>query len=166
MKALPMMSFGESLKTCFKKYVTFSGRARRSEYWWFALLSIILSGCATYLVNWKMSVKSDFEARAMESIFDQEKMNAILAEADAFDNKFFLLLGIVGVIGLILLLPTLAAGVRRLHDTGRSGWIILLNFIPIVNIVTGILTFIWTVQDSKPEVNKYGPSPKYVTEEV
>ena len=113
-----------------------------------------------------MSVKSDIEARAMESIFDQEKMNAILAEADAFDNKFFLLLGIVGVIGLILLLPTLAAGVRRLHDTGRSGWIILLNFIPIVNIVTGILTFIWTVQDSKPEVNKYGPSPKYVTEEV
>ena len=39
----PMMSFGESVKTCFQKYVTFKGRARRSEYWWFWLLNLIVS---------------------------------------------------------------------------------------------------------------------------
>lgn len=39
----PMMSFGESVKTCFQKYVTFKGRARRSEYWWFCLLNCIVS---------------------------------------------------------------------------------------------------------------------------
>lgn len=166
MKALPMMSFGESVKTCFKKYVTFSGRARRSEYWWFALLSIILGCISSFMVNWKMSVKADIESRAMEALFDQDKMNAILAEAESFDNTFKIVMIIVLVLGLILLLPTLAAAVRRLHDTGRSGWIILLNFIPIVNFVTAIITFIWSVQDSKPEENKYGPSPKYVPEEV
>ena len=49
-KALPMMSFVESVTTCFKKYVTFKGRARRSEYWWFAILNYIpLNGSTSAL---------------------------------------------------------------------------------------------------------------------
>jgi uncharacterized membrane protein YhaH (DUF805 family) len=55
-----------------------------------------------------------------------------------------------GLLGLAVLLPTLGVEVRRMHDTGRSGWWILL---PIVNIV------FWA-QDSQPGTNKYGPSPK------
>ena len=166
MKILPMMSFGEAVKTCFKKYVTFSGRARRSEYWWFALLSIILGVCSTLLVNWKLGRQSELESQIVEAAFDQDKYNALLAQAESVDNTFFPLILLIGIVALILLLPTLAACVRRLHDTGRSGWIVLLNFVPVVNIVTGILTLIWTIQDSKPEENQFGPSPKYVEEAV
>ena len=81
MKTLPMMSFGEAVKTCFKKYVTFSGRARRSEYWWFALLNIILGVCSTLLVNWKLGKKSELESQIVEAAFDQDKYNELLAQA-------------------------------------------------------------------------------------
>ena len=65
--ATPMMSFGEAIKTCFKKYATFSGRARRSEYWWFALFTHILSSIPLYaLITWKVGVKSDLEAQAYD----------------------------------------------------------------------------------------------------
>lgn len=49
----PMMSFGESVKTCFQKYVTFKGRARRSEYWWFCLLNFI-AGIVTVVLDYQM----------------------------------------------------------------------------------------------------------------
>lgn len=49
----PMMSFGESVKTCFQKYVTFKGRARRSEYWWFCLLNFIVS-IVTLVLDYQM----------------------------------------------------------------------------------------------------------------
>lgn len=49
----PMMSFGESVKTCFQKYVTFKGRARRSEYWWFCLLNLIVS-IVTFVLDYQM----------------------------------------------------------------------------------------------------------------
>ncbi len=62
-----------------------------------------------------------------------------------------------GIGGLVLLLPTIAVTARRLHDTGRSGWLQLLMFIPIVGYV---LIIIWTVQDSDPGTNEYGPNPK------
>ena len=62
-----------------------------------------------------------------------------------------------GIGGLVLLLPTIAVTARRLHDTGRSGWLQLLMFIPIVGY---ILIIIWTVQDSTPGTNEYGPNPK------
>ena len=65
---------------------------------------------------------------------------------------------LAGLIGLALLLPTLAVTVRRLHDTGRSGWWALLNIIPFVNLVV----FVFTILDSQPTSNKWGPSPKDV----
>lgn len=51
----PMMSFGESVKTCFQKYVTFKGRARRSEYWWFWLLNLIVS-IVTLVLDYKLDM--------------------------------------------------------------------------------------------------------------
>ena len=51
----PMMSFGESVKTCFQKYVTFKGRARRSEYWWFCLLNLIVS-IVTLVLDYKLDM--------------------------------------------------------------------------------------------------------------
>jgi uncharacterized membrane protein YhaH (DUF805 family) len=90
------MSFGKAIRTCLSKYATFSGRARRSEYWFFALFLIIV-GVASYLI---------------EVVADARGVNEISL--------------------LVLLLPSFAVLVRRLHDIDRSGWWALLPFVPIL----------------------------------
>ncbi|HUF12280.1 MAG TPA: DUF805 domain-containing protein [Longimicrobiales bacterium] len=66
--------------------------------------------------------------------------------------------GIVGIIyGLAVLIPGLAVGVRRLHDTGRSGWWLLIGLIPVIGV---IVLLVFLVQDSEPGPNQFGPNPK------
>ena len=62
-----------------------------------------------------------------------------------------------GVFALAMLIPALAVSVRRLHDTDRSGWWFLINFIPLIG---AIVFLVFTVQDSKPGENQYGSNPK------
>jgi uncharacterized membrane protein YhaH (DUF805 family) len=119
------MSFADAIRTCLSKYTDFSGRARRSEYWFFVLFNILVSIVA--------------------SIID-----AIIGTRS---GSFGL---IEGIAALALLLPGLAVGARRLHDTGRSGWWLLIGLIPIIGAIILIVFF---VQDSHPD-NSYGPSPK------
>lgn len=128
----PMMSFGESVKTCFQKYVTFKGRARRSEYWWFWLLNLIVS-IVTLVLDYKLDMI----------------------------NIELCLGALSGLYTLIVFLPRLAVSVRRLHDTGHSGWYYLLTFIPILGALFLLYFF---VSDSAPEENRYGKSPKYAQE--
>lgn len=127
-----MMSFGESVKTCFQKYVTFKGRARRSEYRWFCLLNFI-AGIVTVVLDYQMGT-----------------INIELG-----------LGALSGLYSLIVFLPGLAVSVRRLHDTGHSGWYYLLTFIPILGALFLLYFF---VSDSAPEENRYGKSPKYAQE--
>jgi uncharacterized membrane protein YhaH (DUF805 family) len=115
------MSFADSIRTVFGKYVDFSGRARRSEYWWFALFSAILG--------------------IVVGIIDAAIHTPILQI----------------IVGLALLLPSLAVGVRRLHDTGKSGWLILLGIIPLVG---AIILLVFFCQDSQPGQNAHGAAPK------
>ncbi|MED4531174.1 DUF805 domain-containing protein [Metabacillus fastidiosus] len=84
-------------------------------------------------------------------------ISIILITAErATDMIFFSLLDVL--YALAILLPSLAVAVRRLHDTGRSGWWFLINLIPII----GALVFlIFTCLDSEPNSNKYGPNPKH-----
>ncbi|NEB00190.1 DUF805 domain-containing protein [Streptomyces sp. SID13726] len=56
-----------------------------------------------------------------------------------------------------ILLPSLGVTIRRLHDTGRSGWWFLFGFVPLVG---GITLFVFSLLDSEPSENKYGPNPK------
>ncbi|RZL68049.1 MAG: DUF805 domain-containing protein [Variovorax sp.] len=108
------MNIQESGKTCFAKYVDFSGRASRSEYWWFVLIYFVASIIGAVIHPYVQYI-------------------VILA--------FFL--------------PLLAAGTRRLHDIGKSGWFQLLGLIPIVNLV---LIYFY-VQPSQPDSNIYGAPP-------
>lgn len=62
-----------------------------------------------------------------------------------------------GIYGLFVLLPSIAVNVRRLHDIGRTGWWMLLSFIPVIGL---IVLLIFAVLDSQPGENKYGPNPK------
>lgn len=66
--------------------------------------------------------------------------------------------GLLGSLyGLAVFLPWLALGVRRLHDTGKSGWLILVGFIPVIGWIVLLIFF---VMDSQPGANEYGPNPK------
>ncbi len=57
---------------------------------------------------------------------------------------------------LALLIPSIAVAIRRLHDVGKSGWWLLLGFVPLV----GLVLLYFMVQDSQPGGNEYGPNPK------
>lgn len=117
--------------TVLSKYASFAGRARRTEYWMFALVNFII--CIVL---------------------------AIVAAVMGSGSKSALMIDLV-VLGycLLILLPSIAVTVRRLHDTGRSGWWFWIQLVPIVG---GIILFIFTVLDSTPGNNEFGPSPKAV----
>ena len=137
-----VMNFTQSISTCMRKYVTFSGRATRSEFWWFFLFTVLVNLAAT-------SQASSF----VHVLFDGQDMTE--NESSYFLNNFFFLY-LSTITSLILLLPSLAVAVRRLHDVGRSGWWILIAF-----TVIGIIPLlIWYVTDTKDEENIYGPNPK------
>lgn len=114
-----------------KKYAVFNGRARRKEYWYFVLFSFIISIILMVIDN----VAGSFSAEAGTG-----------------------LLG--GIYTLAVLIPGIAVAVRRLHDTDRSGWWVLISLIPLVG---AIVFLVFMVQDSKPGENQYGSNPKAVT---
>ena len=136
------MNFIQSLSTCMRKYVTFSGRATRSEFWWFYLFTVLVNLAATLQI-------SSFVSFLLES----QDMTA--HESTYFLNNFFVLY-LSTITSLILLLPSVAVTSRRLHDIGRSGWWILIAF----TFIGIILLLIWYVTDTTNEENVYGPNPK------
>jgi uncharacterized membrane protein YhaH (DUF805 family) len=116
------VSFQDAVTTVLtKKYADFSGRARRSEYWFFALAAF----CA-YVVAYGIG--------------------AIIGTMILYY-----------LVALALFVPGLAVGARRLHDTDKSGWLLLIGIIPLIG---GIVLIVFFVQDSQPGSNQYGPSPK------
>jgi uncharacterized membrane protein YhaH (DUF805 family) len=125
------MSFTAAVRSVFSQYAQFGGRARRSEYWWFVLFSILVGIVASILDS---VLGTDFEGSATSS-------------------------GIISlIVNLALLLPSLAVGARRLHDTDRSGWWLLIALIPLIGAIVLIVFF---VKDSTQGPNRFGPSPKY-----
>ncbi|MFY1696449.1 DUF805 domain-containing protein [Solwaraspora sp. WMMA2101] len=124
------MSFTDAVRSVFTQYVGFSGRARRSEYWWFALFSLLV-GIVTSILD--TALGTNFE----------DSTN-----------------GVIGLlVSLALLLPSLAVAVRRLHDTDRSGWWILIGLIPIIG---WIVLLVFYVQNGTPGPNRFGSDPKDV----
>ncbi|GLY17233.1 DUF805 domain-containing protein [Kineosporia rhizophila] len=127
------MSFSEAVNTVLKqKYATFSGRARRSEYWWFFLAAVLVNFVATIILALGLAVAEDLPAVAVVA-------------------------GIIyAVVYLGTLIPLLAAQVRRLHDVGRSGWWMLIALVPLGSLVL----LVFAVLDSEAGQNKWGPNPK------
>ena len=112
------MNFIESLQICYKKFFDFSGRASKSEYWWFQLYNTIL-----YILTF------------------------------VFQNDLALLFSILGIANLI---PVFAAGVRRVHDSNKSGWWILISFVPII----GLYIIVLLITDGSKGKNRFGSKPK------
>lgn len=111
-----------------KQYADFSGRARRKEYWMFVLFNLIIAFVLGFIDG-------------IIGTFDQQSGYGLLG----------------GLYSLAMLIPSLAVGVRRLHDVGKSGWMLLIAFIPLVG---AIWLLVLLVTDSKPGDNKYGSNPK------
>ncbi|KAA6184389.1 DUF805 domain-containing protein [Thiohalocapsa marina] len=114
-----------------KKYTVFSGRAQRAEYWYFTLFNLLIA-IGLGLVDSSLGTLNPETGYGLFS----------------------------GLYIILVLIPSLGVGVRRLHDTGRTGWWILVGLIPVIG--TLILIFFF-VQDSTPGSNAHGPNPKGVT---
>ncbi|MFD1624549.1 DUF805 domain-containing protein [Azospirillum griseum] len=122
------MGFVEAIRSVLSNGVTFSGRAPRSEYWYWMLFYLIVTILAAVL---------DF--------------GLLMEDAEEWSESA----GIVErLITLILAIPSLAVSVRRLHDIDRSGWWVLLSFVPLVG---WLVLLIWNVKKGDAVDNRFGP---------
>ena len=117
------MDIQTSIKTCFSKYATFSGRASRSEFWLFQLFTFLGS--------------------IVTLIIDVMILGFSLDDASSPTNLIFL---------LIVMIPSVAVGCRRLHDLNKSGWWQIL-YLTIIGI---ILIIIWWATQGENKKNKFG----------
>jgi uncharacterized membrane protein YhaH (DUF805 family) len=140
------MRFGEAFTTCMRKYADFSGRARRSEYWWFylALQLIVLPFALAFTV-------ADVMLFAGADYQPDGSMSLSGADFAPLIGTFALMM----IVSLAFTLPSYAATVRRLHDMGQSGLWVLLNFAGL-----GIVATIMCIMDTQPGTNQWGPDPK------
>ena len=123
-----------------RKYADFNGRARRSEYWLFALFQILLA-IVLYGVILAIGLSNGREQ------LDENSPMAIVAG---------LVVILAGIAWLALVIPGLAVMVRRLHDSNHSGWLVLIGFVPF----GGLVLFVFSLLDGTPGPNQYGPDPK------
>lgn len=110
-----------------KQYADFRGRSRRKEYFWFILVDILFSFLAALL----------------------DGLNGFQGE-DSYGPIFILYF-------FLTLIPHLSVSVRRLHDVGKSGWMMLLFFIPLIGVIWLLILF---CSEGTSGINTYGPNPK------
>jgi uncharacterized membrane protein YhaH (DUF805 family) len=122
----------------WKKYAEFEGRARRQEYWMFILFNLLAIVALGIVGGIGLAISHDYGG---------------------------ILFVPLGFYYLAAIIPSIAVTVRRFHDIGKSGWLLLLfvvlGIIPFVGVITSIVQIVLLCQDSDPGMNQYGPSPKY-----
>lgn len=128
-------TMSEAVKTCFQKYSTFNGRASRTEFWYFWLFNMLISLGFLILIL---------------------ICEAIFWYSDIVSTLLYILYMIYG---LVILCPSMAVFVRRLHDTGKSGWYFFISLIPLVGIIL-LYAKLATAGDILP--NKWGNNPKLI----
>jgi len=127
------MGLSEAVRSFWSRYAMFKGRSRRSEYWYIQLFLII----------------TNLAAAAIDLALMDGDVDRFIANGGG---------GIVGLVWiLVTILPALAVLVRRLHDTGKSGWWALIGLIPLAG---GVVLFVFSVLDSTAEENQYGAPVK------
>ena len=130
------VSFIEAIKLGYKNYFTFSGRATRAELWWFYLFSVI----------------------SFYAVFFTCMIGAIMNGGESI--MFLVFMSIPYPISFFIFgIPLLSLSSRRLHDTGRSGWWYLLNFVPFCSIIV----IVWWCMRGNSGPNKYGADPRQPT---
>lgn len=131
------MGFGDAINVCLKqKYASFQGRATRAEYWYFVLFAGLIAFAAAFVGG------------ILGAVFSGGDEDV----ATGFAVVFYC------IVALGLLCPSISVLVRRLHDTGRSGWWYWLFLIPYLG---GIVVFVFTLLGSQQRDNEYGPYVVY-----
>ncbi len=123
------MTFGDAVRSVYGKYATFEGRATRPEFWWFLLFYVLVVLCAYVVMIGALIVTRSFVVYGV--------LGAVL-----------------GVFGLLTIIPYLAVVVRRLHDTDRSGWWFWISLIPVVGFI--ILLALLAAEGTRG-YNQFGP---------
>jgi uncharacterized membrane protein YhaH (DUF805 family) len=135
-------SIGQAVRRFWKKYATFTGRASRAEFWWWYLVSTLVS----FVLN---AVNRLFAGPQPAQPVSEEQVGQYFSEVMAWSFRSSAL---ALVWGLATLVGMLALSTRRLHDTGRSGWWYLIIFVPIVGAI--VLIVFWA-SAPKPEGQRY-----------
>ena len=133
------MNFTDAVANVYRNYVTFSGRARRSEYWWwtlYMLITAIVVGSIEYNLGLGAGVVSSSGGGDLAAGYEGGPLS--------------------GLWSLAHFLPGLAVSVRRLHDTDRSGWWLLIVLIPLIGI---ILLIVWFASRGTTGPNRFGEDP-------
>lgn len=120
--------------TPWKKYATFSGRARRGEFWTFWLVNAVIAG-------------------VLEGVGFAIGRN----DDGTFNSSGMALMVVVGLFGLASFIPNLAVTVRRLHDSGRSGGWFFIAFVPCIG---GLWLLVLLLLGGTPGANQYGEDPR------
>ncbi|PKP79988.1 MAG: DUF805 domain-containing protein [Alphaproteobacteria bacterium HGW-Alphaproteobacteria-18] len=127
----------------FVRYVDFQGRSRRSEYWWVALFNVIVMAVLAIL----LMVLGGFNP-----------------ETGEMGPLGFVFIGIMGLYGLGIIIPSIALFIRRLHDINQTGWIylglVIASFIPLIGLLASIAQIVIACIPGTAGPNKYGPDPK------
>jgi uncharacterized membrane protein YhaH (DUF805 family) len=132
------MGFTEAIKKCMRDWITFSGRAPRSEYWWFALFAFIVSIVFQLIFT--------AVAGGASAIEGGEPLGAV----------GMIVLVLYAVIAIYLTIAGISAAVRRLHDKDKSGWFYWLILIPLIG---AIILIVWFCQRGTVGPNQYGEDP-------
>ncbi|GAB5480984.1 MAG: DUF805 domain-containing protein [Parasphingorhabdus sp.] len=120
-----------------KRYADFSGRSRRKEYWMFALLQVIIIVGLAIIGGVLGSFTPD--------------------PAGSMSTGGTLMIALFGLYALAIFIPSLAVQVRRFHDQDKSGWFVLLGFIPYVG---GLIVLVFMCLDGTKGKNRFGDDPK------
>lgn len=142
------VSFGEAISSAFRKYCCFTGRASRSEFWWFTLFVYIVQTIAT-LISCGIYGSSLTELASDPNAASDPRVISNLIS----------LYTLPAVISLAFLLPSFGLLFRRLHDAGHSGFCWLFVFVPFVG---AIILLVFTLQGSVMYTNKYGEVPNLI----
>jgi uncharacterized membrane protein YhaH (DUF805 family) len=126
------IGFVPAVKRVLQKYATFTGRASRSEFWWWVLANVIV-----VTVLYALILVLAFAGRTSEG----EPGRALIVPTV-----------LLVVWSLAVLIPTIAVTIRRLHDAGYSGWFYLFNIVGL-----SIVTLVLCALETSPAAAKYGP---------
>ncbi len=137
----------EWFKVCLRKYVDFSGRARRAEFWWFYLFAQV-----PFLVLYFLGMILGAGSAAVGVNAD----GTVNGAGAGGSILVMIVMGLAWLWSLAMLLPSIAVSVRRLHDTNRSGWWYLLGLVPF----GGLVLLYFFILEGDPGPNMFGPDPK------
>jgi uncharacterized membrane protein YhaH (DUF805 family) len=133
-----------------RRYADFEGRARRSEYWLFVLFNVLVAAAILLLMSVATAVVGGLGSTGRDGHLSDQAADTAAAVVGVFIVVWILFV-------LAMFIPGLAVRVRRLHDIGQSGWMLLIALVPLIG---GLTLFIMSVLDSQPGPNAYGEDPK------